>query len=75
MNQKKVIPPATDETLFPYGKVCKGEKLANCPAWYLLSQYDYGILEKAAPGIALYVVAHKDQLEKERKRSNSFNAR
>lgn len=71
----KPIEPATDETLFPYGTICKGEKLANCPAWYLLSQYDYGTLDKVAPAIAAYVKEHKTQLEKEKSSSNRYNSK
>ena len=67
--------PATDDTEFPYGNICKGQKLANCPAWYLLSQYDHGILDKVAPAIAQYVKDHKKQLEKEKLRENRFNSK
>lgn len=75
MNQKTPIEAATDETIFPYGTICKGEKLANCPAWYLLSQYDHGTLDKAAPAIAKYVLDHKKQLEGEKSRNNRFNSK
>lgn len=67
-SQEKV----TDQTPFPYGKAYKGTKMANVPAWFLLSQYDYGNLSK---NFAEYVEEHKSQLEAEKARTNRFNSK
>lgn len=66
------LPKVTDQTEFPYGKAYKGTKMANVPAWFLLSQYDYGKLSK---NFAKYVEEHKSQLEAEKARSNRFNSK
>lgn len=72
MNSPEPLPKVTDETPFPYGKAFKGIKMANVPAWFLLSQYDYGYLSK---NFAEYVVDHKSQLEAEKARIKKFQSK